>query len=62
MDKTILYLLACPLCKGELLFVPAQEELICRFDRLGFPIHDNVPIMVESRARRLSIDEMGNLP
>jgi len=61
MEKTLLYLLACPLCKGELHYLAAHDELICRFDRLAFPIVDNVPIMIESRAKRLSADEMSDL-
>ena len=57
MDKTLLEILACPVCKGELLFDQGNQELICRFDRLAFPIHNEIPIMLESRARRLSLEE-----
>ncbi|HEX4045567.1 MAG TPA: Trm112 family protein [Gammaproteobacteria bacterium] len=57
MDKTLLEILACPICKGELLYDTANQELICRFDRLAFPIVNDIPIMLESRARRLSSDE-----
>lgn len=57
MEKILLYLLVCPVCKGELGYLANQSELICRFDRLAFPIIDDIPIMLESRARRLSIDE-----
>lgn len=57
MDKNLLEILACPLCKGELFFDMSNQELICRFDRLAYPIIDDIPIMLESRARRLAIDE-----
>ena len=58
MDKNVLEILACPLCKGELLFDSANQELICKFDRLAYPIIDDIPVMLESRARASSSDEM----
>jgi hypothetical protein len=61
MEKTLLYLLACPLCKGELHYTPEHDELVCCFDRLAFPIIDNVPVMIEARARRLSVDEVSEI-
>lgn len=58
MDKALLEILACPVCKGELHYDQANLELICRFDRLGYPIVNNIPVMLESRARRLGMDEV----
>lgn len=57
MDKNLLEILACPTCKGELIYDAANEELICHFDRLAYPIIQEVPVMLESRARRLAQDE-----
>lgn len=57
MDKTLLEILACPVCKGELVFDQTNQELICRFDRLAFPIIHDIPVMLASRARRLGIEE-----
>ena len=57
MDKNLLEILACPICKGELLYDQANQELICRFDRVAYPIINEIPIMLESRARRLSVEE-----
>jgi uncharacterized protein YbaR (Trm112 family) len=45
--------LACPLCKGELLYDKKNQELICKVDHLAFPIRDNIPVMLESEARKL---------
>jgi uncharacterized protein YbaR (Trm112 family) len=58
MDKNLLEILACPICKGELLFNQSNQELICKFDRIAFPLIDDIPIMLESRARRLDADEI----
>lgn len=57
MDKKLLSILACPLCKGDLKYDREQKELICRPDGLAFPIRDGVPVMLESEARTLSTDE-----
>ncbi len=57
MDKNLLEILACPVCKGELLYDRSSQELICKFDRLAYPIVDEIPIMLETRARRIGNDE-----
>ena len=57
MDKNLLEIVACPICKGELLFDLTNQELICKFDRMAFPVIEDIPIMLESRARRLGHEE-----
>lgn len=56
-DKKLLEILACPICKGELIFDKKAQELICRFDRRAWPIMNHIPVMLESRSRRLEGDE-----
>ena len=57
MDKKLLDILVCPLCKGPLYYAKEAGELICRADRLAFPIRDDIPIMLEEEARALPADE-----
>jgi uncharacterized protein YbaR (Trm112 family) len=57
MDKKLLDILVCPLCKGPLVYDKAAQELICRGDRLAYPIRDDIPIMLEEEARELAVDE-----
>jgi len=57
MDKKLLDILVCPICKGKLVYRKADRELICRVDRLAFPIQDGIPVMLEQEARRLPADE-----
>lgn len=57
MDKNLLEILACPICKGELLFDQMNQELICRFDRVAYPLIDGIPVMLEDKARRLGFEE-----
>ncbi|HYW03107.1 MAG TPA: Trm112 family protein [Gammaproteobacteria bacterium] len=57
MDKKLLDILACPLCKGPLVYRKEEGELVCKADRLAFPIRDDIPVMLESEARELAADE-----
>ena len=57
LDKKLLEILVCPICKGPLVHKKAQDELICRADRLAYPIRDDIPVMLESEARQLGADE-----
>ncbi len=57
MDKTLLEILACPLCKGKVQLEKDRQELICRPCGLAYPIRDDIPVMLESEARTLSTDE-----
>lgn len=54
MNKKLLDILVCPICKGSLIYRQNEQELICRFDRLGYPIRNDIPIMLEHEARKLS--------
>ena len=53
MESRLLDILVCPLCKGRLEHDRQQAELVCRADRLAFPLRDGIPVMLESEARAL---------
>jgi len=57
MDRKLLDILVCPLCKSPLVYRKAEKELICKADRLAYPIKDDIPVMLEEEARQLSADE-----
>jgi uncharacterized protein YbaR (Trm112 family) len=54
MDSKLLDILACPLCKGPLEYDKQGSELICKHDRLAFPVRDGIPVMLEEEARKLT--------
>ena len=60
MDKKLLTILACPLCKGELVFDREANELICYADSLAYPVRDEIPIMLQNEARPLTPEEKAN--
>ena len=57
MDKKLLTILACPICKGELVYMQESQELVCYPDSLAFPIRDDIPVMLEGEAREFAADE-----
>ena len=57
MDTKLLDILVCPVCKSKLVYHKQEQELICRADRLAFPIRDGIPVMLEEQARTLAADE-----
>lgn len=57
MDKQLLSMLVCPMCKGKLKLDREASELLCTFDGLAFPIRDGVPVMLEGEARKMSEEE-----
>jgi uncharacterized protein len=58
IDKKLLDILACPICKSRLIYDKAKQELICRADRLAFPIQDDIPVMLEDEARLMTAEEV----
>jgi len=58
VDKKLLDILVCPLCKAPLHYDKKKSELICNADRLAFPVRDDIPVMLEDEARRLTEDEL----
>jgi tetraacyldisaccharide 4'-kinase len=57
MDAKLLDILVCPVCKGPLVYRKPEQELLCKADRLGFPIRDGIPVMLEDEARKLPAGE-----
>jgi len=57
LDKKLLDILACPVCKGPLKYDQKNQELICKADRLAYPVRDDIPVMLEEEARQLPDEE-----
>jgi uncharacterized protein YbaR (Trm112 family) len=57
LDKKLLEILACPICKGSLVYMKENAELICKADRLAYPVRDGIPVMLEEEARKIPLEE-----
>ena len=58
INGTLLEILACPICKGKLEYRREADELVCRADRLAYPVRDDVPVMLVEEARELGSEEL----
>ena len=61
VDPRLLEILVCPLCKGKLIYrknsPQSAQELVCKADRLAYPVKDGIPVMLEEEARKLPPEE-----
>ena len=57
MDPKLFEILVCPLCKGPLVYLKDKRELLCKPDRLAYPVRDDIPVMLEDEARKLPAEE-----
>lgn len=60
LDKQLLSLLVCPVSKAPLEYDKTNNELVCKASGLAYPIKDDIPVMLEAEARKLSAEEMLN--
>jgi len=61
IDKKLLDILVCPVSKAPLISDKNKDELICKASALAYPIRDGIPIMLESEARQISLEEKEQL-
>lgn len=58
IDSKLLEILACPICTGSIKYNKDKEELVCLADKLAFPVKENIPVMLESEARKMDLEEV----
>ncbi|MGF1696093.1 Trm112 family protein [Vibrio kyushuensis] len=57
MDHRLFEIVACPVCKGKLTFDKENQELICKIDRLAYPVKEGIPVLIEPEARTITAEE-----
>ena len=57
MKQELINIVACPVCKGKLQFDKQKNILVCRFDKLAFPVVDGIPVLIESEADKITLDD-----
>ncbi|MES0326660.1 MAG: Trm112 family protein [Gammaproteobacteria bacterium] len=53
MNKKILQLLVCPVCKGKLEYINKSDEMLCHRDGLAYPVRAGIPVLLEVDARKI---------
>jgi uncharacterized protein len=61
LNTKLLEILVCPVTKGPLIYDKSAGELISKSARLAYPIRNDIPVMLEEEARRLSDAEYEKL-
>ena len=56
-DVKLLNIIACPICKGKLDYRKEDDVLVCKFDRLVYPINDSIPVLLEEQATPLDLSQ-----
>ena len=52
LSKTLLDILACPACKGEIQYIEEQQKLVCIGEcKRRYPIRDGIPVMLIDEAK-----------
>jgi uncharacterized protein YbaR (Trm112 family) len=52
LDPTLLEILVCPDCHGDLRVDDAADELVCTRCGLAYPVRDDIPVLLVDEARR----------
>ena len=52
LDKKLLDILACPICKTEVTYDEAAQKIICSQCGRKFPVRDDIPVMLESESEK----------
>ena len=58
MQNKLMDILVCPMCGGKLEFIKKQNVLLCRFDRVVYPIDDEIPVLLPEESKPVTAEEM----
>lgn len=58
MDQNLLSILVCPECQSGIAHDKKKKILVCKTDKLAYPIIDGVPRMLSEEAKKLTLEEV----
>ena len=53
MNKKLMQILVCPVCKGKLQYIKKQNEMLCQKDGLAYPVREGVPVLLKVDTRKV---------
>ena len=53
ISAELLAMLACPICKGILVYHPERPSLDCNACALSYPVREGIPVMLVDEAEKL---------
>jgi len=54
IDQGLFDILACPQCKGNVVYNKENTALVCEPCKLEYPIRDDIPVMLIDEAKSLA--------
>jgi len=57
MNRKLLEILACPICKAEIDFKKIDKLLVCHKCKVGYPIKNGIPVMIPEEAIEYNDDK-----
>ncbi len=61
VSPSLLAILACPVDKGPLLYLPDEAVLVNPRTHVAYDVRDGIPVMLVEESRRLDDAEFGRL-
>lgn len=61
VPPNLLTILACPSCKGKLVWNQNKTELVCRGEQLAYPVTQGVPQLLLANSRDVTRAELEKL-
>jgi uncharacterized protein YbaR (Trm112 family) len=52
LDSELLEILVCPNDRGEVDYLEAEQEIVCRTCGYRYPVRDDIPVMLIDEATR----------
>jgi uncharacterized protein YbaR (Trm112 family) len=56
LKKELLDILACPKCKGDLVYKEIENFLVCNTCMLKYPVKDDIPMMLIEEAVKMDVN------
>ncbi|AEW77508.1 Trm112 family protein [Aggregatibacter actinomycetemcomitans] len=57
MNGKLLEIMACPSCHGRLEYDEQHQRLICRFEKIAYPIKNGIPVLPAEQAQPLNQEQ-----
>ncbi|EGY34348.1 Trm112 family protein [Aggregatibacter actinomycetemcomitans] len=57
MNGKLLEIVACPSCHGRLEYDEQHQRLICRFEKIAYPIKNGIPVLLAEQAQPLNQEQ-----
>lgn len=53
LSEVTLSFIVCPQCRGGLIYLQDQSQLICNACRLIYPVRDDIPVLLVEEAQKM---------